>query len=158
MSMLNSRLDNIKFIGIDFSLNSPAFCVLSNGESLIGSLHRTSDHPDKVWKKKNSAFKELESIGASFKVYQKDNIDGDYHVKESMKMRSFIHLTDEFFSMIKPHIDENTIIGMEGLSFGSSGNSLIDISMATSLLRLKILESIPDNRFFVFSEFLKSLF
>ena len=151
MSMSNSKSDNIKFVGIDFSLNSPAFCVLSGGESHIGSLHRTSENPDKVWKKKNSAFKELESIGASIKVYQKWDIDGEYHVKESMKMRAFIYLTDEFFSLIEPHIDDNTIIGMEGLSFGSSGNSLIDISMATSLLRLKILGKIPDNRFFVFS-------
>lgn len=147
--MSNSKSAN--FIGIDYSLNSPAFCVLSEGKSYIGSIHRTSDNPEKVWKKKNSAFKELESIGAEIKVFMKEAIDGEYHVKESMKMRSFIHLADEFFSLIEPHINENSIIAMEGLSFGSSGNSLIDISMATSLLRLKILNSINDDRFFVFS-------
>jgi hypothetical protein len=40
---------------------------------------------------------------------------------------------------------------MEGLSFGSSGNSLIDISMTTALIRSAIVKKIDPNNFFVLS-------
>ena len=42
-------------------------------------------------------------------------------------------------------------MGMEGLSFGSSGNSLIDISMTTALVRSAIIKKIDPNNFFVLS-------
>ena len=40
---------------------------------------------------------------------------------------------------------------MEGISFGSTGNSLIDISMATALLRERIMSIVPAKNFYVFS-------
>jgi hypothetical protein len=39
---------------------------------------------------------------------------------------------------------------MEGLSFASNGNALIDISMATALIRKKIVDRIGSSRFYVF--------
>jgi hypothetical protein len=40
---------------------------------------------------------------------------------------------------------------MEGLSFGSTGNSLIDISMTTALVRAGIVKKINPKNFFVVS-------
>jgi hypothetical protein len=40
---------------------------------------------------------------------------------------------------------------MEGLSFSSNGNALIDISMATALLRKRIIDRIGVDKFHVFS-------
>jgi hypothetical protein len=42
-------------------------------------------------------------------------------------------------------------VAMEGLSFSSNGNSLIDISMATALLRKKIIDRVGADKFYVFS-------
>ena len=40
---------------------------------------------------------------------------------------------------------------MEGLSFGSSGNSLIDISMTTALIRAGVVKRINPDNFYVIS-------
>jgi hypothetical protein len=40
---------------------------------------------------------------------------------------------------------------MEGLSFSSNGNSLVDIAMATALLRERIIKGIGVDNFHVFS-------
>jgi hypothetical protein len=42
-------------------------------------------------------------------------------------------------------------VAMEGLSFSSNGNALIDISMATSLLRERIIREVGVDSFYVFS-------
>ena len=47
--------------------------------------------------------------------------------------------------------DQEFIVAMEGLSFASNGNALIDISMATALLRERIVGKIGSNNFFVYS-------
>jgi hypothetical protein len=54
--------------------------------------------------------------------------------------------------IIKYSNNPNVYIAIEGISFGSSGNSLIDISMSTGILRSKILDMLggDSSRFFVF--------
>jgi hypothetical protein len=42
-------------------------------------------------------------------------------------------------------------VAMEGLSFSSNGNALIDISMATGLLRERIISEVGADSFHVFS-------
>jgi Holliday junction resolvasome RuvABC endonuclease subunit len=42
-------------------------------------------------------------------------------------------------------------VAMEGLSFSSNGNSLVDIAMATALLRERIIKGIGVENFHVFS-------
>ena len=47
--------------------------------------------------------------------------------------------------------DEPFRVAMEGLSFSSNGNSLVDIAMATALLRERIINKIGVENFHVFS-------
>lgn len=143
---------NYKIIGVDFSLNSAAFCFLSPDSLNLGSLYRSNDSQEKLFKKKDGSILYLSQLDSlNLNIIGKEQISGEYHEVERKKMDSFIHRVDEFFGMMGPHIDRSTFVFMEGISFGSSGNSLIDISMATSLLRERILSVIPKEQFYVFS-------
>lgn len=146
--MLNKR----KYIGIDFSLNSPGFCIMTDTDCQWISLHRTSNIIDNIWKKKESCFSILnENDSISINLIPKKQFKGEYHIVERDKILNAIYFSDLVCSLLEPHIDENTIVGMEGLSFGSSGNSLIDISMTTALVRAFIVKKIDPSNFFVIS-------
>lgn len=149
--MSNSKSDK-KILGIDFSLNSPGFSILTENDCRWISLHRTSNIIDKMLKKDGSPFKVLnDSKFIDINIVKKKEFVGEYHIKERDKILNAIYFSDLVMELIDPYLDENTLVGMEGLSFGSSGNSLIDISMTTALVRSAIVKKIDPNNFFVLS-------
>jgi len=150
MLMSNLKLDRI--IGIDFSLNSPGFCVLEKDKCRWISLHRTKNIIDKMLKKEGSPFKILnDNVNFDINIIEKKEFKGEYHIIERDKIINAVYFTEKVMDILNPYLDNNTIVGMEGLSFGSSGNSLIDISMNTSLVRSSIIKIIDPNNFFVLS-------
>ena len=143
-------MDNI--IGIDFSLNSPGFCILTETDCKWISLHRTTNIIDKMIKKDGSPFKVLnDNDSVSVNIIQKKEFTGEYHEKERQKILNAVYFSEVALDLLSPYINENTIVGMEGLSFGSSGNSLIDISMTTALIRAGIVKKINPDNFYVIS-------
>ena len=141
-----------KIIGIDFSLNSAAFCSLTNEETYLGSLYKSSDSLEKLMNKKDRSIKDLSGIkNLDLNIIEKPQIKGEYHEIERQKIEAFIRNADMFFAMMKPYLDITSYVFMEGISFGSTGNSLIDISMATALLRERIMSIVPAENFYVFS-------
>jgi len=143
-------LDNI--IGIDFSLNSPGFCILTETDCKWISLHRTTNIIDKMLKKDGSPFKVLGDNGTvSINIMQKKEFTGEYHDKERQKILNAIYFSEIALDLLDPHLNQNSIVGMEGLSFGSSGNSLIDISMTTALIRAGVVKRINPDNFYVIS-------
>ena len=141
-----------KIIGIDYSLNSAAFCFLDPNRIKLGSLYRSSESLEKLMNKKDKSIKELDSFGdLNLNIIEKDKIEGEYHEIERKKIDGFISRADMFFEMMRPYLDSDTRVFMEGISFGSTGNSLIDISMATALMRERIMKVIPSSQFYVFS-------
>ena len=143
---------NNTIIGIDFSLNSAAFSALSKDNIKMGSLYRSTDSIKKLMNKKDRSIKELSDFNdLHLNIIDKEQISGEYHEIERKKMDGYIKRADQFFDMISPHLNPNGYVFMEGISFGSTGNSLIDISMATALLRERIMSIIPSSNFFVFS-------
>lgn len=139
-------------VGIDFSLNSAAFCALYPDGIKLGSLYRSSDTIDKLIKKKDGSISELLNFAdLHLNIINKSQITGEYHEIERTKIESFIEKTDIFWNMMKPHLTKDSYVFMEGISFGSTGNSLIDISMATALLRERIMSVVPAKNFYVFS-------
>jgi len=148
--MLNLKLDRI--IGIDFSLNSPGFCILEKDNCRWISLHRTKNIIDKMLNKDGSPFKILnDNPSVDINIIEKKEFRGEYHIIERDKIVNSVYFSEMVLSLLNPYINENTIVGMEGLSFGSSGNSLIDISMTTALVRSSIVKIIDPNNFFVLS-------
>lgn len=142
------------FIGIDFSLSSPAICIISSTIKLISLLKIDSDI-DKAYK--TPLFKELVLLKElSFVLHPKDNVSKEnYSKQEREKIINYVKYSDLLIELIKKELDINEYdelyIGMEGISFGSTGNTLIDISMATSILRSKIIEISGPQNFHVFS-------
>lgn len=103
-------------------------------------------------KKEGSPFKVLnDNNNISINIVSKKEFTGEYHIKEREKILNAVYFSDLVMDLLNPYLDENTIVGMEGLSFGSSGNSLIDISMTTALVRSAIVKIIDPNNFFVLS-------
>jgi len=141
-----------KIIGLDFSLNSPGVAILSVTDCKWISLHRTSNKIDKMLEKDGSPFNVLkQNASISISLVPKKEFDGEYHDKERQKILNAIWFSDLLLEMIDPYLEEQTSVGMEGLSFGSSGNSLIDISMTTALVRSAIVKRIDPLNFFVIS-------
>lgn len=147
-----SNLKSDKIIGVDFSLNSPGFCILEKDKCKWISLHRTTNIIDKMFKKDGSPFNILnDNKWIDINIISKKEFIGEYHEKERDKILNAIYFSDFAINLLDPYLDESTIVGMEGLSFGSSGNSLIDISMTTALIRSAIVKKIDPNNFFVLS-------
>ena len=140
-------------VGIDFSLNSPAFCIYNEGVYHWGSLtrsERTADSLMKNTKKPYSILGENENFTLIF--MEKKDLPEDYMEKERLKIDFFLEVVDTLFNSISDNIGHKDFyVAMEGLSFSSNGNSLIDISMATALLRERIVQKIGKERFYVFS-------
>lgn len=150
MLMLNLKSDNI--VGIDFSLNSPGFCILTKDSCKWISLHRTTNIIDKMIKKDGSPFKVLnDNDNVSINIIEKKEFSGEYHEKERQKILNAIYFSEFALDLLAPYLNKNTIVGIEGLSFGSSGNSLIDISMTTALIRAGVVNRINPDNFYVLS-------
>ena len=140
------------YIGIDFSLTSPAFCVFKDGKYNWGSLTRTDRTSESLRKSKDKPYAILEgdpSIDLFFLT--KKEMPTEYSARERVKIDYFQDIVDVFWYHIEPFIEgEDVYIAMEGLSFASNGNALIDISMATALMRKKIVDRVGSKNFYVF--------
>ena len=103
-------------------------------------------------KKESSPFKLLDETDfVEISLIKKEKFDGAYHEKERQKIINAVYFAKLVEELLDPHMNEDTLVGMEGLSFGSSGNSLIDISMTTALIRAYIIRKINPDNFYVFS-------
>ena len=140
-------------VGIDFSLNSPAFCIFSDNKFSWGSLTRSERDRDSFMKSSKKPYAVLSGFeDFSFVFMDKKKMPDDYSEKERIKIDYFQELVDQFWNEISTLCENQEVyIAMEGLSFASNGNALIDISMATALLRKKIVDYTGSQRFHVFS-------
>lgn len=87
----------------------------------------------------------------SINIVTKKEFTGEYHDKERQKILNAIEFSEKILDLLEPYLDQDCLVGMEGLSFGSTGNSLIDISMTTALVRAGIVKKINPKNFFVVS-------
>jgi hypothetical protein len=149
--MSNSKSDKT-IIGIDLSLNSPGFSILTKEDCKWISLHRTTNNISKMLEKDGSPFKLLRtSDKISINIIEKKEFDGQYYQKERQKILNAIYFSDLVLELLDPYLEHDSFVGMEGLSFGSAGNSLIDISMTTALVRSGVVRKINPDNFFVIS-------
>ena len=146
-------MNNIQCVGIDFSLNSPAFCCYKDGKYIWGSLTRSDRSPESHLKSQKKPFAILDTE-SDFNLYfvEKKDLPDDYTGRERIKIVYFMEIVDQLWASISDIMGESEFyVAMEGLSFSSNGNSLIDISMATALLRKKIIDRVGADKFYVFS-------
>jgi hypothetical protein len=143
-------------IGIDLSLNSTGICVLRGNSIDLVSVFKTDNNIDKIFSR-NDHFTLLNGCKELKMILKNKELDKskEYHIREREKISNFVSLASEIKDAIIGSIKDgdDVYIGMEGISFGSPGNSLIDISMLTGILRSEILKILGNDpgRFFVFS-------
>jgi len=77
-----------------------------------------------------------------------------YYLTERNKLQNQINVVSNFVNLIHSNLEsEISAIAIEGLSFGSAGNSLLDLAHATGILKTHLYHSefsVPGS-FYVFS-------
>lgn len=142
-------------ISIDFSILYPGVCICRDFKEFkwIAVVNT------KVRKLDEERFDYINSNYSNIKILRtstKRSKDEQYHITERIKLTNYLELINTLVSAIKEEVkhDSNIIVCLEGISFGSSGNSLVDISQATGILKNEICTQLINNqvdRFFIFS-------
>ncbi len=143
----------MNLVGIDFSINSPAFCCLKDGVYTWGSVTRSERSKESLIKNTKKPYYWLDcDPNFTLDFIEKQDLPEDYSGRERMKIGYFLSIVDGLWDTIKGIMgNSDFVVAMEGLSFSSNGNALIDISMATSLLRERIIREVGVDSFYVFS-------
>ena len=143
----------MNLVGIDFSINSPAFCCLKDGVYTWGSVTRSERSKESLIKNTKKPYYWLDcDPNFTLDFIEKQDLPEDYSGRERMKIGYFLSIVDGLWDSIKGIMGNSDFsVAMEGLSFSSNGNALIDISMATSLLRERIIREVGVDSFYVFS-------
>jgi len=126
-------------IAIDFSINSTAICVQHNNKldwyNIVSNLNLS--------RKGFSVHKELSESSDNVHIIGYDRNkpkDLDYSDEQSFKITNANQHSDIIMSALEPYIDGfGTIITFEGYSYGSKGNSFIDLIAYNTFLKTKLM-------------------
>jgi hypothetical protein len=125
-------------IGIDFSINSTAVTLLYvNGNSRLFSFVPN-------YRPELSAFKIHKALSEHITVisYDKAGNTKDPIVDQAIKLQNADNLSTQIIEAISPHIEGESIeIRIEGFSFGSKGNSFIDLVTYNTFLKVKMIQN-----------------
>lgn len=127
------------FIGIDFSISSPAVCINDDNKFSYYSLYR----PGKLTKKEVigidvlKEFKNL-SLNINKPIVESKN----YQLRETNNLIEAEFLTDSIIEYIQNNIHNKKVkICIEGFSYGSISNRALELSGYNYLLRHKLLKN-----------------
>lgn len=134
------------FIGIDFSLKSPAICIYHNNHYQWLSHCSKIDRP----KKDSKIQLEISELPDVHMEFQDELLTGnDYSSNDSANITNYRNHADEMLKLILNKLNNikgkpKLIIGFEGYSFNSfsSSNNIIDIVAATTTFKNKILDKL----------------
>lgn len=142
-------------ISIDFSILYPGVCICRDFKdfkwlAVVNTSTRKIDKDHVAYI--NANYPNLKIFSTSTRRKK----DPQYHITERIKLENYLEAVDLLIAEIKKEIlpEENIIVCLEGISFGSSGNSLVDISQATGILKRDIVKELLNgdlSKFFIFS-------
>lgn len=142
------------YIGIDFSLNSPAVCVQrKSGKYDFISFFNFGNRNlnDVKLPKAFQTHKELNSINAIQAIPYNRNIkSSDFMEREREKLIDGKLVASNIINMITNKYGiENIKIALEGFSYGSTGNSFIDIVQYNTFLRSELLNVYGADKIYI---------
>ena len=123
-------------IGIDFSINSTAVAINKDGELTIFSFV-PNYRSELAGSKMHKALSDMISVIS----YEKGGNTKDALADQRIKLQNADNLSDQIIEAIKPFITETPQIRIEGFSFGSKGNSFIDLVSFNTFLKVKLIQS-----------------
>lgn len=128
----------MNIIGIDSSKVSTAMSIKTKNNFYL--FNYTTKSEGYKWIKNTS------DIVKYFHFSIDINNEDDYSNSEVKKLISFSYVSNTLLKDALQHIDKNdeTIIRMEGYSYGSSAGDIIDLVGIGQSIRIKLIESIPN--------------
>jgi len=124
----------MRYIGIDFSINSPALCILENDTYHFFGFY--NEEGKKFEKKDPSDYAQHRKIMSLTDVdiihFNRRKRNENYSIDQKQKIEdshSLGMLISEVIGL------ENSLVGIEGYSYGSKGNSFIDLISFNSVMR-----------------------
>ena len=128
----------MNLIAIDFSINSTAICIQhQNGIEWFNFVSNL-----KLDRKPFFTHNELQTSSNNVHIigYERNKPkELDYSDEQSWKLANANCLTYTIINSIADYIDEDTVFAFEGYSYGSKGNSFIDLITYNTFLKSKIL-------------------
>jgi len=124
-------------ISIDFSINSPAIIIKDTTKDSYEAFSFVPNFNDKL--KSSQLYNELSKI-MNIVSYTKYKPTKDPVKDQTIKMKNADYLSDAIMKAIIPHIKETPEIRIEGFSFGSKGNSFIDMISFNTFLKVKMIQ------------------
>ena len=143
-------------IGIDFSLNSPATCIRNNkGDYIFISFFNFGD---RIWddiKKMPKAFQVHQELIESETIlgfpYYRDVKADSFLIREREKLEDCKSIANLIVNALVSFFGvSNTHVSLEGFSYGSTGNSFIDIVQYNSFLRSLLLDAYGSSNISIF--------
>lgn len=137
-------------VGIDFSINSPGICIKEDGVykyfGLVRKDYKLSKANKAIVERFNTTEENITTVWL-----ENHPTSSIYHEREMLNLKDAIYETQTIINLIFNNIDlKNRIyIGIEGLSFGSQGNRLSEISGYQFILRSEVYKLLQE--FYIFS-------
>lgn len=142
------------YIGIDFSLNSPGICIKDhdNEYTFISFYNDRGRDPKKPTLKAFKVHEELVNNNAIIvNTYNRIVSSKIFLNRERQKIIDANSIANKIVSFIDDlYPDEKIMISLEGFSYGSKGNSFIDMVQYNSFLRYRLAEKFGAESIYVF--------
>ena len=138
-------------IGIDMSKNSPGVCIREDDKLTFHSFIRGREivKPRTANQKRTVAhFEDLIKLGVKVTYNERSTDIKEYSELEIWKISDASQLAETIVSSLPDSVD---IIGMEGFSYGSKGNSGLDIAGYAYCVRKAIYEKYGSEKMCIFS-------
>ena len=128
----------MNIIGIDISINSTAIYIENKEDNKILSFTNKKDN--------NIYIKELSSYGVEFIHLDKIIKTKSYSDNELLKLKQFDRISDIIYKKVKENIDttKKTFCQIEGYSFSKNTSSILDIVSFSTMIKIKLINNIPD--------------
>jgi Holliday junction resolvasome RuvABC endonuclease subunit len=141
-------------VSIDFSILYPGICVCKDFKefkwlSIVNTKIRKADQVNLDYLTQKYPNIRIGKTSTIRKTHP------EYHITERTKLINYHDLINLIILEILSEVgNEEIIVAIEGISFGSKGNSLVDISQSTGILKHELLTRVLKNqaeRLFIFS-------
>ena len=142
-------------VGVDLSINYPALCICEDFDKFefIGIVNnpKISNVNLNYILTETAKYEDVHILDIS----QERHRNHIYHVDERNNILNFDRIISTIVMELRKRVtSDNVVIAMEGISYGSSGSSLIDISMLTGAFRRAMVKEVLNNnanKMFVFA-------
>jgi Holliday junction resolvasome RuvABC endonuclease subunit len=141
-------------VSIDFSILYPGICICKDFKefkwlSVVNTKIKKSDQVSLDYLVKTYPNIKIEKTSTVRKTHP------EYHITERTKLINYQDLISKIITEVLHEVgDDEVIVAIEGISFGSKGNSLVDISQSTGILKHELLTQVlkgQADRLFIFS-------